>query len=291
VSVELPLELEREPAIAPLAVDSAAVFARHLGRDRLARARIGRRARSLVSLHKGKYARHRLARHRDQDVAVDATLRAAAARRPELPVRVEAQDLRRKVREHRSPYAVCFVLDNSWSIHAERMVEKAKGVVFELLEEASARGDRVALVAFRGGVPEATVALPLTRSLALARRRLERVPLSGQTPLADALRLGRRLLRQELFKHPNAVPLLVAVTDGQPTVALRPGGDPLADALAEARALRRAHVRCVVADTDGRGHAEALAEAAGAACLPLERLTRETLVASLRGAACRRRPA
>ncbi len=105
---------------------------------------------------------------------------------------VSPEDLRRKVRGHRSPYAVCFVLDNSWSIHAERMVEKAKGIVFRLLEDATARGDRVALVAFRGGLPEATVALPLTSSMALAYRRLKAVPLSGQTPLADALHRGRR---------------------------------------------------------------------------------------------------
>jgi len=266
-------------------VNTAAVFARRAGRDRLERARIGRRARSLVSLRKGKYARHRLARHGDLDIAVDATLRASAARRPELPLRVSAQDLRRKVREHRSPYAVCFVLDNSWSIHAERMVEQAKGVVFALLEEASTRGDRVALVAFRGGVPEATVALLLTKSLTLARRRLERVQLAGQTPLADALRLGRRVLRQELFKHSNAVPLLVAVTDGLPTVSLRRGGDPLADALAEARALRRAHVLCVVADTSGAGHAGELAEAAGGICFPVSQLSRETVVAALESVA------
>jgi magnesium chelatase subunit D len=234
-----------------------------------------------VSQRKGKYDRHRLARHGDLDIAVDATLRATAVRAPRLPLRVSPQDLRRKVREHRSPYAVCFVLDNSWSIHAERMVEQAKGVVFRLLEEAATRGDRVALVAFRGGLPEATVALPLTKSLPLARHRLGKVPLSGQTPLADAIRLGRTLLRQELFKHPNAVPLLVLVTDGLPTVALAQGGDPLADALAEARALRRAHVLCVVADTSGDGHADELAEAAGGVCFPVERLARETLVATL----------
>jgi magnesium chelatase subunit D len=263
-------------------VDAAAIFSQRLPRDRLERARLGRRARSLVSLHKGKYARHRLARHGPADVAVDATLRAAATRRPELPLRVEAQDLRRKVREHRSPYAVCFVLDNSWSIHADRMVEKAKGVVFGLLEDATTRGDRVALVAFRGGLPEATVVLPLTKSVALARRRLEKVPLAGQTPLAGALRIGRTLLRQELFKHPNARPLLVAVTDGVPTVSLRPGGDPLADALAEARRLRRAGIYCVVADTGGPGHAAELAAAAGGTCLPVAELASETVVEALR---------
>src|SRR5207244_6818153 len=124
-------------------------------------------------------------------------------------------------------------------IHAERMVEKVKGLVFRLLENATGRGDRVALVAFKGGVPEATVALPLTASAALAHRRLRSIPLSGQTPLADALRRGRGLLRQELFKHPNAVPLLVVVTDGLPTVPLRRGGDPVADVLAAASALPR----------------------------------------------------
>jgi magnesium chelatase subunit D len=239
-------------------------------RDPHERARIGRRARSLVTTRKGKYESHRLARRGDTDIALDATVRAAAIRRRR---RIEPDDLRRKVRGHRSPFAVCVVLDNSWSVHAERMVEKAKGLVFRLLEETTGGSDRVALVAFRGGVPEATVALPLTSSLALALRRLRAVPLSGHTPLADALRRGRILLRQETGKHPNAVPLLVAVTDGLPTRPLRPGGDAVADAVAEARALRRARIATVVADTsEGRGHADALAAAAGGTCISASRL-------------------
>ena len=186
------------------------------------------------------------------------------------------------MREHRSPYAVCFVVDNSWSMHAERMVEKAKGIVFGLLEDATGRGDRVALIAFRGGVPEATVALPFTSSSALARRRLRKVPLSGQTPLADALRRGRLLLRQELSRHPNVVPLVVAVTDGRPTVPLRHGGDALADALSEARALRRARMPCLVGDTsEGRGHAEELARASGGACVPVVALAPAVLLDTL----------
>jgi magnesium chelatase subunit D len=195
--------------------------------------------------------------------------------------RIRAEDLQRKVRHHRSPFAVCFVLDNSWSIHAERMVEKAKGLVFRLLEDATGNGDRVALVAFRGGVPEATVALPLTRSLPLAYRRLREVPLSGQTPLADALRRGRILLRQELSKHPNAVPLVVAVTDGLATRPLRPDGDPAADALAEARALRRARVPVVVADTGPEGRAAEIAAAASGVWLPAEQLSPDVLLEAL----------
>ena len=193
------------------------------------------------------------------------------------------EDLRRRVREHRSPFSVCFVVDNSWSVHAERMVEKVKGVVFELLEDATRRGDKVSLVAFKGGIPEGAVVLPPTGSRARARRRLEDVPLSGQTPLADALRRARLLLRGELVRHPNAVPLVVLVSDGLPTVPLRAGGDPVADAVAEARALRRARIGCVVAEVPSTtaGHAAALADAAGGTQLPLGDLAAGLLIGTV----------
>ncbi len=219
-------------------------------RDTVERGAIGRRSRSRLRLRRGKYARHRLGA--GPDVAVDATLRAAAAggRR-----RIDPDDLRRKIREHRVPLVVCFVVDNSYSVHAEHMVEKVKGLTLRLLEDATGHGDRVAVIAFKGGLAEATVALPPTRSATLARRRLEAVPLAGRTPLADALRRAGRLLRQEQRKRPSALPLVIAVTDGLPTAALRPGGDPLRDALAEARALRRAGIPCVVADAAPGGDA------------------------------------
>jgi magnesium chelatase subunit D len=268
-------------------VDPAAVFAGHRRRDRIERTRLGHRARSFVGRPRGKYTRHRLARPTDRDVAIDATLRAASVRGERRPLTVRPEDLRRRVREHRSPFSVCFVVDNSWSVHAERMVEKVKGVVFELLDHATRRGDKVALVAFKGGVPEGTVALPPTASRARARRRLEEIPLSGQTPLADALRRARLMLRGELVRHPNAVPLLVLVSDGLPTVPLQPGGDPVADALAEARALRRARIGCVVAEvpSTGEGHAAALADAAGGLRLPLEELAAGLLLGAVEASA------
>ncbi len=257
-----------------------AVFAPRLQRDRTERSRPGRRARSLASHRRGKYSRHRLAPRHATDVAIDATLRAAALRGGRAPLRVEAADLRRKIREHRSPLAVCFVVDNSWSVHAERMVEKAKGVVFGLLEDATGRGDRVALVAFRGGLPEATVALPFTSSLAAATRRLRKIPLAGQTPLADALRRARILLRQELSKHPNAVPLVVCVTDGEATIPLRPGSDACRDAVSEGQSLGRGRIGLIVADTsDGaRGCAADLARAAGGIRIPVADLAPELLL-------------
>lgn len=208
-------------------------------------------------------------------------MRAAAARagRRGRSFRVDAEDMWRKVREHRVPLEVCFVLDNSYSLHADRLVEKVKALVFALLEDAATRGDRVSIVAFKRGVAEATVALRPTSSPALATAGLSRIPLSGRTPLAAALELAGRVLRQALHKRPNARPLVVVVSDGIPNVPLGRGGDPLADVLAQGRALRSAGVSCVVVDAvlprrAGESCGIALAEAAGGVRVPIDEVSR-----------------
>jgi magnesium chelatase subunit D len=245
--------------------------------DRHERGAIGRRDRSLVALRRGKHSRHRLLRPGDSDVAVDATLRAAAIRagRNNGAFEVGKDDLRRRVREHRVPYELCVVVDNSYSLHADLLVEKVKGLVFALLEDAVGRRDRISLVAFKSGVPEAAVALRPTSSISLAARRLRAIPLSGRTPLPHALFVARRLLRQEVAKRPNARPIAVVVSDGLPNVPLRAGGDALDDVLAEGRALRRVGISCLVLDATPPGQplkqscGEALAEAADGVHLSL----------------------
>ena len=56
-------------------------------------------------------------------------------------------------------------------------------------------------------------------------------------------------LRQERIKRRNTLPLAVVITDGLPTVALRPGGDPLKDLLSEARVIRRQRITTIVVDS------------------------------------------
>jgi Mg-chelatase subunit ChlD len=237
-----------------LAVDVERPYSDAWRRDSVERGALGRRERSLVALRRGKRTRHRLAGHADHDIAVDATLRASALRRGRRGgAFVELEDVRRKVRASRVPFDVCFVVDNSYSLQAEAMVEKVKGLAFRLLEDAVGRSDRVAVVAFRSGVPRATVVLRPTCSLRLAAQRLRDIPLSGRTPLPHGLQLARQLLRQEHFKRANARPIVVALTDGAPNVPLRSGGDALADALAAAAELRRARIPLVVVDASRPG--------------------------------------
>lgn len=248
---------------------------------------IGRREEKIESLLRGKYARARLPDGGASDVALDATLRAAAVRvcreRAEA-LEVRPGDVRQKVRRHRSPYLVAFVVDNSWSMHVERTLEETKGVVMGLLKDARVFHDRVALIAFRHSRnPEAAVCLPLTSSYALATDRLRKIPLSGATPLPDGIRKAYRLLSQEVGKHHNAIPVLVTVTDGLPNIPLRRGGDPYRDVSLLCRRLRRDRISTIVVDTEpsgpeaGRSCCREMAALSGGAYLPFSQLTSEAI--------------
>ena len=85
------------------------------------------------------------------------------------------------------------------------------------------------------------------------------------------------------MRHPNAVPLVVVVSDGLPTVPVRRGGDPVADVLAEGRALRRARIGCVVAEVESTaaGCADALARESGGTRLPLTQLAADVVLGAV----------
>ncbi|HEY0397338.1 MAG TPA: ATP-binding protein, partial [Acidimicrobiia bacterium] len=91
------------------------------------------------------------------DVAVAATVQAAAARRtasgPTTPATgpmVQRADLRQAVREARTANLVVLCVDASGSMGATSRMEAAKGAAVSLLLDAYQRRDRVALVTFAG---------------------------------------------------------------------------------------------------------------------------------------------
>lgn len=192
--------------------------------------------------------RAEIPRGRVTDPAVDATLRAAAPRRAggPLAITVRAGDLRQKVRVRRAGCSILFVVDGSGSMRiCQRMLE-AKTAILSMLADAYRKRDRVGLVAFRG--EGARLVLPLTGSIELARRCLEVLPAGGRTPLSEGLRCGREALEHERARRPGALCVMMVLSDGKANVA--PGGDPAAEALAEARAIRRAGLPLLFLDTD-----------------------------------------
>jgi magnesium chelatase subunit D len=243
--------------------------------------RSSRRARTVVESPRGRHVRSTPRRTSSLDVL--ATLCVAALHQPQRPraderpqrIRLDTADLRFKVRTRPVGAVTVFVVDASGSMAARRRMALAKGAVLSLLQRAYQTRDEVALIAFRGQA--ADVLLPPTSSVHLASDRLRALPTGGRTPLALALHRARALLAHAATTPERAaIPTLVLVSDGRANVALA-GGDPYADALAEARLLRMAGVGAVVVDTEEGplrlGRAHTLAVELGAAYVMLADLS------------------
>ncbi|MXY46843.1 MAG: VWA domain-containing protein, partial [Chloroflexi bacterium] len=268
--------------------------------DSQARASHGKRMVSRVSDRRGRYVGAALPDSKVTDIAVDATLRAASpyqlrrgachtATDGNLALKVEAWDLRQKVRESRVGNLVVFLVDSSGSMGAQQRMVATKGAVISLLMDAYQRRDRVAMIAFRG--TQAEVVLPPTGSPKLAQQRLGNLPTGGRTPMAKALADAQRLIKQQKQRSPDTPPLLVIVSDCRANVGMPGGessGDPFDDALRMCEELRQDKVSAIVLDPAPRsnrfGLVESIADALGGEYIPLNELRANAIHAAVRQA-------
>lgn len=236
--------------------------------DRQQRRAGGKRSQSRTKRKSGRYISSRASTERITDLALDATIRAAAPyqrqRRQRTHKRravlLERPDYRQKIRVRRTRNAICFVVDASWSMAAEQRMQATKSAVLSLLKDAYQRRDRVGLISFQRDA--ARVLLPLTNSVELAERRLRTMPTGGKTPLTHGLLLGFELLDRAKRRDPEVLPLMVVLTDGQANVSLT-GMRPQEEAYRIADYIAEAGVEAIVIDTEHpnfvRGLAQALA--------------------------------
>jgi magnesium chelatase subunit D len=165
----------------------------------------------------------------------------------------------------------------------EERMEATKGAIFSLLTDAYQRRDRVGMIVFQKD--RATLVLPPTNSVELAKKMLVNLPVGGKTPLAAGLWLAQQTVDKEIRRYPELMPLLVILTDGAGNVSMS-DMPPQLEAYHIAEQIRENDIKSIVinmesADYD-KGLAQALADHLGGTCYNLANLHAQSLLSMVR---------
>ena len=224
-----------------------------MGRDRVHRKGSGKRSLTRTDLKQGRYVRAEIPKVKVDDLAFEATIRAAAPfqrhrSKNDCAINIQTGDLRQRVREKRIGTTFLFTVDASGSMGAQERMRAVKGAIFAMLQEAYQKRDKVGMIAFRR--KDAEELLPITRSVDLAQKRLAELPTGGKTPLAEGLAQAFITLDMLKRKEPDAEPILILVTDGRANAVVQEGEDPVESALKLAQQIHKAKITSVVIDTE-----------------------------------------
>jgi magnesium chelatase subunit D len=245
----------------------------------------GRRSQTQTDRKRGRYIQARPANGHADDLAFDATIRAAAPFqksrekfRKDVAFSVRQEDYQRKVRVRRASNLILFLVDASWSMAVAERMAATKGAILSLLTDAYQRRDRVGLIVFQKD--RASLVLPPTNSVLLAQRALADIPVGGKTPLSAGLTMAYQVIKREKILHPDVLPLLIVLTDGAGNVAMG-SGSPQKEAHQIAEQIATQEVQSVVINMEheafDQGLAQTLAKHLDASCYTLADLRSETL--------------
>jgi magnesium chelatase subunit ChlD-like protein len=261
--------------------------------DKITRKQSGRRSRTRTDRKRGRYVQARPANGNNTDIAFDATLRAAAvhqkAREQQkadtgMAYALRKNDLYRKIRVRRAANLIMFVVDASWSMAVAERMQATKGAIMSLLTDAYQRRDRVGLVVFQKD--RATLVLPPTNSVILAKHALADIPVGGKTPLSAGLLLSYDTIMKEKTSNPDVMPLMILLTDGAGNVSMSTALSPQEEAHRIAAQIKEQDIRTVTINMEhiafDQGLASKLADQLGGPCYSLAQLRAETLLETVR---------
>lgn len=260
--------------------------------DKLTRKHAGRRSRTHTDRKRGHYIQARPAGDKTDDIAFDATLRAAAPFQKQrgeqlaksgMAYALRKSDLHRKVRVKRTANLILFVVDASWSMAVSERMQATKGAIMSLLTDAYQRRDRVGLIVFQKD--RASMILPPTNSVTLAKKALANIPVGGKTPLSAGLMMAYETIKREKTLHPDIIPLMILLTDGAGNVSLS-NASPQDEAHRIADMLKDDQIKTVTINMEhvafDQGLATKLAERMGGPCYSLSQLRADILYQTVR---------
>ena len=255
--------------------------------DKMMRSYAGRRSVTRTERKRGRYIQSRPANGKTNDLAFDATMRAAAPfqrDRSEMRARnrvafaIRPADYMKKIRVRKAANLILFLVDASWSMAVAERMAATKGAIMSLLTDAYQRRDRVGLIVFQKNL--ATLVLPPTNSVMLAEQALQDIPVGGKTPLAAGLMMAYEVLRKEKLLHPEIMPLLIVLTDGAGNVSVG-HLPPQEEAYNTANMIAAEKIHSVVINMEhaafDQGLAQALADHLDSPCYTITDLKAESL--------------
>jgi Mg-chelatase subunit ChlD len=255
--------------------------------DKMMRSYAGRRSVTRTERKRGRYIQSRPANGKTNDLAFDATVRAAAPfqkdrtetrKRNQVAFAIHPKDYMKKIRVRKAANLILFLVDASWSMAVAERMAATKGAIMSLLTDAYQRRDRVGLIVFQKN--KATLVLSPTNSVMLAQESLEDVPVGGKTPLSAGLKMSYEVLRKERNLHPEIMPLLIILTDGAGNVSIgrRP---PQEEAYEFASLIAQEKIHSVVINMEhaafDQGLAQTLADNLKSPCYTITDLKAESL--------------
>jgi len=183
----------------------------------------GKHAQAITTLHKGKPYGWRIPHGKPTDIHLPATIREAARKQKnrqkhlETALKISLEDVREKLRTHKAPLTMIFLIDLSGSMLLN--LEAVKEALLKLHSDAYRSRDRVGIVALKG--LRADVGQHPITNLRVVANKVVNLRISGYTPLATGMLKTWEVLKEAKRRDPSTVPVMVVITDGSANVPLK----------------------------------------------------------------------
>lgn len=259
----------------------------------MSRRQSGRRSTTVTERKRGRYVRAVPAGNKTNDIAFDATLRAAAPfqisradqkAKTGMAYALRKNDLQRKIRVKKAGNLILFAVDASWSMAVSERMQATKSAILSLLTDAYQRRDRVGLVVFQKD--RASLVLQPTNSVTLAKEALQDIPVGGKTPLSAGLLMSYETIRREMLNNPDIMPMMILLTDGAGNVSMSEEMSPQQEAHYVANLIQDHDIRTVTINMEhvafDQGLAQRLADQLGGPCYTLGQIRADNLLETVK---------